>query len=82
MSKLACVIATEATGLHSCGMLDPLIQRSSTALQENRQLREERARLLKQQEDALYQQGQHRPGLTRMTAATRIEVRARREDRK
>jgi len=36
-------------------MLDPLIQRSSAALRENRQLREERARLLKQQEDALYE---------------------------
>ena len=78
MSKLACVIATKATGLHSCGMLDPLIQRSSTALQENRQLREERARLLKQQEDALYQLR----WAIYETAATRIEVRARREDRK
>ena len=59
-------------------MLDPLFQRSSAALRENRQLREERARLLKQQEDALYEL---RLAIYE-TAATRVEVRARREDRK
>jgi hypothetical protein len=57
-------------------MLDPLIQRSIVALEENRRLLEERRNLLKKQQAALYELR----WAIYETGAVRTEIRARREN--